>query len=228
MTTAKKYLDILKEREPQLFKEPLKESAFTDKDLLEIEKGLGYSLPEPYREFLLSYKINGDIAVLVSFCGDSFANSWVETFSREKNDYIPRPEHDIGPTVEFEWHNIEGNSGAEFLQNIKEEQGKRDGYPCFLEAGFIYLGNVYGYLTFLDLVNGGIVTIHEEGVYDMMLSDGVDWASIEEVRDYMESEQLYICKDFNDFLRFVCTGDFLDEDEAKFPTEEELKRDYSY
>lgn len=42
----------------------------------------------------------------------------------------------------------------------------------------------------------------------------------------IESYQLYICKDFNDFLRFVCTGDFLDEDKAKFPTPEELERDY--
>ena len=43
----------------------------------------------------------------------------------------------------------------------------------------------------------------------------------------METQELYICKDFNDFLRFVCTGDFLDEDEAKFPTKEELEQDYS-
>lgn len=56
MTTAKKYLDILKEREPQLWKEPLKESGFTDRDLAEIEKGLGYSLPVPYREFYQAIK----------------------------------------------------------------------------------------------------------------------------------------------------------------------------
>ncbi|GFI10302.1 hypothetical protein IMSAGC007_02770 [Lachnospiraceae bacterium] len=41
MTTAKKYLEILREREPQLWKEPLKESCF---------------------------KMPGDITVLVSFC----------------------------------------------------------------------------------------------------------------------------------------------------------------
>lgn len=90
MTTAKKYLDILKEREPQLWKEPLKESGFTDRDLAEIEKVLGYSLPVPYREFLSSYKIPDDVTtVLVSFCGDSYACSWTETFSREENCYIP-------------------------------------------------------------------------------------------------------------------------------------------
>ena len=84
MTTAKKYLEILREREPQLWKELLKESGFTEKDLSDIEKGLGYKLPAPYREFLLSYELPKDITVLVSFCGDSFACSWSETFSREK------------------------------------------------------------------------------------------------------------------------------------------------
>lgn len=111
MTAAKKYLEILRERELQLWKEPLKEPCFTEKDLSDIEKGLGYKLPAPYREFLLSYKMPDDIIVLVSFCGDSFACSWSKTFSREKNSYISRPEFDIGPTVEFEWHNIQGNSG---------------------------------------------------------------------------------------------------------------------
>ena len=67
MTTAKKYLEILREREPQLWKEPLKESGFTEKDLSDIEKGLGYKLSVPYREFLLSYKMPGDITVFVSF-----------------------------------------------------------------------------------------------------------------------------------------------------------------
>ncbi len=228
MMTARKYLDILKEREPQLWKESSKESSFTEKDLSDIEKGLGYKLPAPYRAFLLSDKLPNDMTVLVSFCGDSFACSWSETFSREKNGYVPRPEFDIGPTVEFEWHNIQGNSGAEFLKNLQQEQKTQDYCPCFLEAGFIRVGNVYGYLVYLDLVNGGIVTIHEEGVYDMIIADKVNWASKSEVRNYMESRMLYICRDFNDFLRFVCTGDFLDEDEAKFPTQEELERDYSY
>ena len=162
----------------------------------------------------------------VSFCGDSFACSWSKTFSREKNGYIPRPEFDIGPTVEFEWHNIQGNSGEEFLKNLQQEQKTQDYCPCFLEAGFIRVGKVYGYLVYLDLVSGGIATIHEEGVYDMM-GAGVDWASKSEIRKYMETRELYICKDFNDFLRFVCTGDFLDEDEAKFPTKEEPEQDYS-
>lgn len=126
MTTAKEYLDILREREPQLWKEPLKESGLTEKYLSDIEKGLGYKLPASYREFLLSYKLPGDMTVLVSFCGDSFACSWSKTFSREKNGYIPRPEFDIGPTVEFEWHNIQGNSGAEFLKNLQQEQKTQD------------------------------------------------------------------------------------------------------
>lgn len=87
MTAAKKYLETLRKREPQLWEEPLKESVLTESDLSEIEKGLGYKLPALYREFLLSYKMPGDITVLVSFCGDSFACSWSKTFSREKNGY---------------------------------------------------------------------------------------------------------------------------------------------
>lgn len=226
MTTAKEYLYRLKEREPQIWKEPLEESTLTEQDLSEIEKGLGYTLPTPYRAFLLSYKMPENMTVFVSFCGDSFGNSWCDTYSREKNEYVPRPEHDIGPTVDFEWHNIQGDGGTEFLENLKKEQGGQ--FPCcFLEAGFIQVGEIYGYLTFLDLVNGGIVTIHQETVYDMTIVDGVDGENVQELRDAMESE-LYICKDFNDFLRFICTGDFLDEDEQKFPTKEELERDYSY
>ena len=228
MTTARKYLNILKEREPQRWKEPLAESALTEQDLSVIEDGLGYTLPVPYREFLLSYQMPEDLTVLVSFCGDSYANSWEDTFSREENDYVPLTEDEIGPTVEFEWHNIKGSSGQEFLENLKKEQSAPDGCPCFLEAGFIQPGNVYGYLTYLDLLNGGIVTIHEEGVYDMMIADGVDGSDKSEVRNYMEQRRLYICENFNDFLRFTCTGDYLDENEAKFPTQEELERDYCY
>lgn len=33
MTTAKKYLEILREREPQLWEEPLKESVLTESDV---------------------------------------------------------------------------------------------------------------------------------------------------------------------------------------------------
>ena len=77
MTMAKKYLDVLREREPQLWKKSLEESTFVEQDLLDIEEGLGYSLPIPYREFLLSYKMPDIVmTVLVSFCGDSYANSW--------------------------------------------------------------------------------------------------------------------------------------------------------
>ena len=68
MTTAKQYLNILRERKPLGWSEPP-----------EIEKGLGYSLPEPYREFLQSCKMPTDLTVLVSVCGDSFGCSWPRT-----------------------------------------------------------------------------------------------------------------------------------------------------
>lgn len=51
MMNAEEYLKKLQEREPQLFPEPLRKSTLTDKDLLEIEKALGYQLPEQYKEF---------------------------------------------------------------------------------------------------------------------------------------------------------------------------------
>ncbi len=73
-------------------------------------------------------------------------------------------------------HNIQGNSRAEFLKNLQQEQKTQDYCPCFLEAGFIEFGKVYGYLVYLDVVNGGVVTIHEEGIYDMM-GAGVEWSS---------------------------------------------------
>ena len=98
--------------------------------------------------------------------------------------------------------------------------------PAFWRQDLSGLERFMGNLVYLDVVNGGVVTIHEEGVYDMM-GAGVKWNSRSEVRKYMETRELYICKDFNDFLRFACTGDFLDEDEARFPTQEELEQDYS-
>ena len=226
MGTAEKYLEILKEREPQLWPGPLVKSTFTEKDILEIENGLDCRLPDPYRNFLLSYKMPEYMTVLVSFCGDSFACSWSETFSHEKQGYIPRPEHDIGPTVELDWHNIKGDSGAEFLQNLHKEQDlSPEAWPCFLAAGFIEIGEVYGYKLFLNLLTGKIHALHEEAVYDMAIIYHVDWANPEKVRKHMQG-RLCICKDFNDFLRFVCTGDYLDEDEGIFPTEEELASDY--
>ena len=51
MTIAKKYLDILVEREPQLLKEPLKTATFTKKDISEIEIGLGFPYPHNIKNF---------------------------------------------------------------------------------------------------------------------------------------------------------------------------------
>lgn len=224
--TAKDYLDQLVKKEPQLFKEPLKKSSLTEADLKEIEKGLGYSLPKPYAEFLQSYQLPQELTVFASFCGDRFACSWEKTFSREKNVYILRPENDIGPTVELEWYNIPGDCGADFLKHLKEEQERIEEDPCFLEAGFIQVAEVYGYLIFLDLTDGKLYTIYHEEIYDMILVDGIDPQDQEAVRDYME--RMPLCQNFNDFLRLICTDDYLDEDEARFPTKEELETDYRW
>ncbi|MDE7430720.1 MAG: hypothetical protein K2N34_02215 [Lachnospiraceae bacterium] len=61
----------------------------------------------------------------------------------------------------------------------------------------------------------------------MTIVDGVDGENVQELRDTIGS-RLCICKDFSDFLRFICIGDFLDEDEQKFPTKKELERDYYF
>ena len=50
MTIAEEYLKKLQEREPQLFPEPLRKSALTDGDIIEIERALGRRLPEQYKE----------------------------------------------------------------------------------------------------------------------------------------------------------------------------------
>ena len=50
ISLAKEYIKWLCEREQGLFPEPLKESVLTETDILEIERGLGYALPEQYRE----------------------------------------------------------------------------------------------------------------------------------------------------------------------------------
>ncbi len=39
----------------------------------------------------------------------------------------------------FDWHNIQGNRGTEFLKNLQREQKTQDDCPCFLEAGLFLI-----------------------------------------------------------------------------------------
>lgn len=67
MTAAKEYLDILREREPQLWEEPLKEAKFpTQEETEEFERETGNSLPDSYGNFLFQ-KGNGGGPIFCAF-----------------------------------------------------------------------------------------------------------------------------------------------------------------
>ncbi|MDE7323606.1 MAG: SMI1/KNR4 family protein [Lachnospiraceae bacterium] len=221
MTKAEEYLTKLQEREPGLFPEPLQKSNLTDDDLQEIEKALGYIVPQQYREFLQSYRLS-DMTVYIAFCGDLFACSFEETFSREQNQYVQRDwDNDFGVLVDMEWHNIDGKNADDWLNRLKELD--RDGNHAFLKAGYIFLGEFYGYLALYDLVEGEVVDIHHEAIYDVLYELGIDdWDDMnpEALRTGMRTWGDTLCKDFNDFLRLVCLGEYYNENEWVFEKEE--------
>ena len=122
ISLAKEYIKWLCEREQGLFPEPLKESVLTETDILEIERGLGYALPEQYREFLQSWQLpEWAFTVYVTFCGD-YPNCFWKTYSREKGGYIPSEFGDT-VTVELVWQLWELCCG---LSGAFETSGGRD------------------------------------------------------------------------------------------------------
>ncbi len=213
MSPAKEYLEKLYEREPGLFPEGLRESPLTETDLLEIEQGLGYALPEQYREFLQSWLLpEGAVTVYVTFCGD-YPNCFWKTYSKEKGGYIPS---DFGNTVTVDlvWYGGYGNCAADYLELLKR---RADGMAAWLEAGFIQLGAYYmeDYFLFYDLACGNVRRIHNEDTFE------ADWENPAAVRAFMEREALPLCPDFNTFLRFICLGEPYDEDEMVFRKSDE-------
>lgn len=223
MTIAEEYLRKLQEREPQLFPEPLKKSTLTDEDLHEIEESLGHKLPEQYKEFLQSYQLK-DMTVYISFCGDSYANSFSKTFSREENGYVPVEWDNLSTLVDMKWNNFSAANATEWLKHL-EELNDMEVHSAFLEAGFIYLGMFYGsYLVLYDLVKGEVVDIHHEAVYDLSYELGDVWEGgmPETLRKGMVTYGHTLCKNFNDFLRLVCLGEHYDEDDMVFVKEEDL------
>ncbi len=217
MTKAEEFLTKLQEREPELFSGPLQKSNLTDGDLQEIEKALGYAVPQQYREFLQSFCLS-DLTVYIAFCGDKFACSFEETFSREQNQYVQRDwDNDSGVLVGMEWHNFGGQNAAEWLSRLKDFD--REGNHAFLKAGYIFLGEFYGYLALYDLVEGCVVDIHHEAIYDVLYELGIDdWDDMnpEALRTGMGTWGDTLCREFNDFLRLVCLGECYDEDELVF------------
>lgn len=93
MQKAKEYLEILYQKEPQLFLQPLKISVLTENDLKYMEEKLGYVLPEQFADFLKSYQLPS-MTMFITFCGDLASSLW-NTFSREKNGYITNETDDF-------------------------------------------------------------------------------------------------------------------------------------
>lgn len=222
MNQAMKYLDILQEREPQLFKQPLQKSSLTDKDIEEIEQELGHTLPTSYKEFLKCYKMPREIMVHFSFCGDYAAN-FEDTFSREENGFVECRDEDLCVTQEIEWHNAFGDTGKEFIENLKEQDVELSEDFNALDLGLIYIAEFCGNFAFLDLVTGKIVYIYHEEIYELEIVYEVDTSSKEEIRDFLLDEEF--CHDFYDFLRLVCAGDVFDDNTLTFKTEEELREE---
>ncbi|MEZ3445586.1 MAG: SMI1/KNR4 family protein [Lachnospiraceae bacterium] len=181
MMNAEEYLKKLQEREPQLFPEPLRKSTLTDKDLLEIEKALGYQLPEQYKEFLQSYQLL-DMTV---------------SLSEDAEFYI-------------EWHNISGVNATEWLGQLKESDVCVCDDDAFREAGYLYLGAVSdGHFVLYDLVDGTVGRIYHEEVFDMFYECGIEnfeGGAPEKLREYFEDYFDVFADDFYDFLDFVCLG----------------------
>ena len=116
MSITTNYLEQLYKREPNLFLQRLKKSNLTETDLQEIEKSLGYTFPQQYKEFLQSYQMQ-DMTVYITFCGSLYACSFAETFSREKNDWISVDDisEDDDVVVDLEWYGFGGESATEYL-----------------------------------------------------------------------------------------------------------------
>lgn len=211
---AVEYLDRLQQNYNDLFSKPLQKSIFTETDIKVIEKELGYELPNPYIDFLQSYRLPECVTVLASFCGD-----YASCYESEQED-------DLFVTLEMEWYTALGADVKEFLSSLQEEDmnlGATD--DSFLDAGFLKIAKFKGYFVFLDLVTGKVVHIYHEAIYDMSIVDGVDVSNYKEVRDYLSNYTL--CKDFYDFLRLVCTKDIYDEDCLKFKTIAEIEEEES-
>ena len=62
-----------------------------------------------------------------------------------------------------------------------------------------------------NAVSGEIYSIHHEDIYTTE-----DWESPEAVCECMENEASVLCRDINDFLRLICTGEPYDEDDLTF------------
>ena len=197
MTESEKYLKQLHKREPELLHNPLEKSLLRDDDISKIESALNYPLPQEYREFLQSY-ILPELTVYIDFCGDKYASQFGETFSREKNCYIPVKNNEADVLIDFTLYSYGGIDYNDWLKKLSERGGDM---TAWLES----------YPVFYDVMSGEIYSIHHEDIYTTE-----DWESPEAARECMARESSILCRNFNDFLHLICTGEPYDEDELIF------------
>lgn len=216
MTNAEEYLKKLQEREPQLFPEPLRKSTLTDKDLHEIKKALGYQLPDQYKEFLQSYYLPETMTVYPGFCGNNIGARF-RTYKNATQEYVPE-KGQLHMPVDVEWHNNGGTNAAQWLDSVKSDMS--DSALC--EAGYINLGNLSeDYFLLYDLVDGEVLQVRYEEYYDMGYEYGNEvmmGGFPEKLREGISGCSCVLYKDFNDFLRHVCTGEYYYEEKMAFVT----------
>ena len=217
MTIAEEYLNKLQEREPQLFPEPLRKSALTDGDIIEIEKVLGHRLPEQYKEFLQSYQLPKTMTVYPCFCGN-YIGARFRTYKIAAQEYVPE-EGQLHMSVDIKWKNNSGANVAQWLDTVKSYISV-DFALC--EAGYIDIGNLSeDYFLLYDLIDGEVLLVHHEDYYDMGYEYGnevMTGGMPEELRDGISGCSYVLYKCFNDFLRHVCTGEYYYEEEKAFVT----------
>ena len=203
MNTAKEYLDLLFEQNPQFFSQPPEPATVTEKDLNWMEQQLGYPLPAQFRAFLTCYQL-AEITAYFTFCGE-LAGRLYYTFSKEKHGYLRNDTTDF-VVVDFRWYTVSGTSGADYLAQFKHDEL----CECWLSAGFIHIGNFYmdSYLVFYDLLTEKVCYIHNEE----MMESPVDWDDRSDIRNFMLKHALFLCDEWNDFLHLVCTGEPFEDD----------------
>ena len=203
MNRAIEYWNALQKRKPSLFNNGFVSALLTEKDIEKIEQKLNYSLPEPYKDFLTSCQMPQRCKVNIRLCGDLAVS-----FADEED------ENDLYTVVELELYHPAGNTAEDFLENASSEDVYISDDFSVLDVGFLKIAKMYGYLIFLDLVTGKVVSIYHEELWEMTVVEGVDGSDKEAIRDYMLDSEF--CHDFYDFLRMACTDDIYDEDNMTF------------
>ena len=202
MPTAKEYLEMLYQQDPQLFSEPLKVSILAEPDLQFMEQQIGYRLPKQFEAFLTTYQLPS-MTMFITFCGE--LASLYKTFSREKNGYVLNQSEEFA-VVDLSWNGTNGNCGDDYLKCFKRYELSE----AWLKAGFIDIGSFYmeSYLVFYDLVTEKVCFIHNEDI----MESPVDWDNITNIRTSMLENSRLLGNNFNDFLRIICTGEPYDDE----------------